>query len=605
MDLTRTNFFKPQTLAYHLDTAVDRRKLPIPDQETKALLATTMGGGGAWRLSKSSSAANLPRKTTEEKFAEKEMLRKSYRPREAPSWLKHDRQVLRFNCYFQEGVKERKEENCRFRHCVIFFYLEDGTMQITEPKVENSGLPQGAMVKRHVINKPDGSGPYTPYDLACGKSIEVYCKLFRITDCDGFTKWFYAKSGIEIGTPEEAPTDEFDAAMALKKAVTTKAFGVPREVIEGAYYNELKLGGARKNIKLEQFMKNDGRVLRFYCFWDDSTRYGCRNYYVLHYFLADNTVEILDKVARNSGKDPYPLSYKRAPLKKVNTTTIVPGMLEPDPEVYKPDDLIVWSTFDFYGREVFIYDCDDSTRAFYKDYMGIEQAKMEIPAPVMEPIRLPYPPHTGVGSEEDSLASCIDLRPKIPKKDVVRLMTNAGKILRFEARMMNMLQEDENRRFIIGVYLQDNHVAVWERRTRNSGFLEGKFTEKKRRKNPETGLWFEPKDFYVGASVTIASAPLLISRADEYSLKEMEAKGYPEFPMSDITMVLAKIAGLKGDPGFATIGTVDPDSLQEYLRTRLGVWLADQEVITLLRALGEPGNDQPVIRVESLLARLG
>lgn len=590
MDRSRTNFFRPQTLAYHLDSAVDRRKLQQPTQETQDLLAATMSSitGTSWRLRKSTSAATMP-KTSEERHAEKEALRKSYRPKQAPSWLKHDRQVLRFNCYFQEGVKERGDENCRYRHCTIFFYLEDGTMQIVEPKIENSGLPQGAMVKRHVINKPDGSGPYTPFDLACGRTIEVYCKFFRITNCDGFTRWFYQQVGMDAGPPEEEPTDAFDAALALKHAVTHKTFGVPREVIEGAQYNELKLGGARSNVKLEQFLKNDGRVLRFYCYWDDTTRYGSRNYHVVHYFLADNTVEILDKVARNSGKDPYPLSYKRAPLKKKNTTTVVPGMLEPDPEVYKPEDFICGGTFDFYCRKVFIYDCDEFTRGFYQKYLNIEQKSIKIPDPAFQRIQLEYPPHTGVGSEEDSLASCIDLRPKIPKKDVVRLMTNTGKILRFEARLMNGLQEDESRRFIIGVYLQDLHVAVWEKRSRNSGFAEGKFTEKKRRKNPDTGEWFQPKDFFVGGMVTLASAPFLITRSDEYSLKHMEAVGAPEFPMCDLRVVMGKIAGLKDDPDFKQRESCDPETLQDLALQKLGVRLADQELITILRALGEPG----------------
>ena len=58
-----------------------------------------------------------------------------------PTWLKHDRQVLRFYAYFQEAVVEDPSENYRLRKCLIYYYLEDDTMHIMEGKVENSGIP--------------------------------------------------------------------------------------------------------------------------------------------------------------------------------------------------------------------------------------------------------------------------------------------------------------------------------------------------------------------------------------------------------------------------------------------------------------------------------
>lgn len=37
------------------------------------------------------------------------------------------------------------------------------------------------------------------------------------------------------------------------------------------------------------------------------TRYGARIYFLIHYFLADNTVEINEAHCRNSGRDSYPV----------------------------------------------------------------------------------------------------------------------------------------------------------------------------------------------------------------------------------------------------------------------------------------------------------
>ena len=51
-------------------------------------------------------------------------------------------QVLRWYGYFKETVTESAVENYRVRKVVIFFYLEDNSCQVVEPKEDNSGLPQ-------------------------------------------------------------------------------------------------------------------------------------------------------------------------------------------------------------------------------------------------------------------------------------------------------------------------------------------------------------------------------------------------------------------------------------------------------------------------------
>ena len=59
-----------------------------------------------------------------------------------PQWLEDDRKVLRFFGYYQEHVTESANENYRIRKVIFLFYLEDSTLQISEPKTDNSGLPQ-------------------------------------------------------------------------------------------------------------------------------------------------------------------------------------------------------------------------------------------------------------------------------------------------------------------------------------------------------------------------------------------------------------------------------------------------------------------------------
>lgn len=76
-----------------------------------------------------------------------------YIPKIPPAWLKYDRKVLNFDGYFQEHVVENKNENYRIRKCSIYYYLVDGTIYVTEPKIENSGITQGVFIKRQKIPK--------------------------------------------------------------------------------------------------------------------------------------------------------------------------------------------------------------------------------------------------------------------------------------------------------------------------------------------------------------------------------------------------------------------------------------------------------------------
>ena len=69
---------------------------------------------------------------------------------------------------------------------------------------------------------------------------------------------------------------------------------------------------------LQQFLDYDRHVLRFFCRWDDSpSMFGDVRWLVLHYFLADDTVEVLEKIPANSGRDAVPVFLRRARLHKV------------------------------------------------------------------------------------------------------------------------------------------------------------------------------------------------------------------------------------------------------------------------------------------------
>merc|ERR1712166_295118 len=139
-----------------------------------------------------------------------------------PAYVALDRMVLRFFGYFKEAVHESRLENFRVRKVTVLYYLEDNTIQVNEPKEENSGIPQGAFIKRHHV--PKGAGDfYTVVDLALGTDITFYGRSFRIVDCDAFTAQFFEENQLELGQPEDyphSPHDLYYTAMKEREVMT-------------------------------------------------------------------------------------------------------------------------------------------------------------------------------------------------------------------------------------------------------------------------------------------------------------------------------------------------------------------------------------------------
>jgi len=512
-------------------------------------------------------------------------------PRVAPAWLKHDKHCLRFYGYFQEHVVERWDENSRFRQVVFNYFLEDGTISATEPKVENSGLMQGPFLKRHHAPRADGSGNLDPGDFIIGEELILYGVAHHITGADRFTRWFFEQNGWPLGEDEAPVKDQWHKTHTFNKMAEKGGIPMSQSSMEAKILTKFMLGAPPADKKLVQFLQNDRKVLRFKAYWDDNTLYGNRFYFTIHYYLADNTAEINEAHARNSGRDAYPVFAKRGPLKKENRTNCYPGMLEPTPDVYLPKDMIVGSYIEYWRRKLYIYECDDFTQTFYKDYMGIDQKSNCIDVAEIPKVhqKLTPPPHNGIGYPEDSLMNCVMIAPKAAKQDLAKMMMLTGEVLRFEARMVNGEPEDENRRFIVGYYPADEHMACWELQVRNSGHMAGKFSEKKRMTNPDTGKYFQLHELAIGRAVTIASQPLLILRADEHTLRFLE-KNTEDFPMADPYYCAQRLAPLAGDRSMHDEAGVSPDDLKA-VADHCGIGILDHEIITLLRhfAVSQPG----------------
>lgn len=97
-------------------------------------------------------------------------------------------QVLKFDAYFQEEVAISAEEHYRIRQVGIYYYLEDDSMCVIEPKVKNSGLVQGKLMRRHRVPKNEQGDYYHWKDLNLGIDLTMYGRTYRLVNCDSFTK---------------------------------------------------------------------------------------------------------------------------------------------------------------------------------------------------------------------------------------------------------------------------------------------------------------------------------------------------------------------------------------------------------------------------------
>jgi len=265
-------------------------------------------------------------------------------------------------------------------------------------------------------------------------------------------------------------------------------------------------------------------VLRFYCVWDDPKLYGERRPFIVHYFLADDTVEVLEVRQNNSGRDNYPAMMKRGklPIKPHKACASVAdiGARLPDDEFVTEKMLMTGKSLNVFGRTLDLCAVDYFTFRYYKEVHGVEQ-NQHFPTEYEDeivPVLYP-PPHNGFGTEEDSLSSFLYLVPKVPRKDFKKMMENDGQVIRYLSKFPEGKGsvQDVDRRFIITYFMTDDTVSIYEQFKRNSGFIGGKFMERCKIKNPKSDNYFQWTDFVPGNVLTINKFQFELVEPDTYT----------------------------------------------------------------------------------------
>lgn len=218
-----------------------------------------------------------------------------------PAWRIYDKQMLRFDGYFKDTLTESKV-SYQVRKIKLLYYVEDDTIQIIEPR-SDSGIIKGCLVSRQRIAKP---APFSNehvslLDINVNCCITLLDRVYHITDCDVYTRKFLQRIGIAVPKSVEIPVDPTTEIRRREKESMVPKHPFP------------------KDFRFAQFLQNDRKVLRFSAYWDDTkAENGDIRVLEVLYHLADDTVEIKEKLPPNSGRHSNGMFLKRGKLPRVS-----------------------------------------------------------------------------------------------------------------------------------------------------------------------------------------------------------------------------------------------------------------------------------------------
>ncbi|CAG9766108.1 unnamed protein product [Ceutorhynchus assimilis] len=559
---------------------------------------------------------------------------------ELPGYIIFDKQTLCFDAFFQETLQEVRGSPFQVRTVKIYYFLEDGTIQVIEPKVENSGVSQGTLISRQRIRfpAPMDDNFYEMIDFNIGREVELYGRVFKITNCDKFTRTFLNRCGISVSDPIVSPEDPY---LQLRSH--------DRDAFQSKKPN-------RNRNSLGQFLENDRKVLHFKAYWDDqNTEYGYLHFLELRYYLADDTIEIKELQSETGGEHGFmflrrgklPKRYRELPAVGSNANYTVLNVLGSalsarrylvDPldcgrekiEYYHEKDLTIGGLINCYGRKLVLTDADAFTREYYATKYGISEfAPISPPASnqktvyIARPKERELPPWNGFGSYEDSAQNCITVEPKAPLRDFKKFLLYDrigldSHILRFKAKMISKVPENCSRKFIISFYLTDDTLAVFEIGQTNSGFTTSTFSKRasvqlagQKIFASKPPLCYTPLHMFIGATLSINGFTFVLTDADEYALRYMEIN-CGQFPKANLKKIMQnvreKLRPIYKD--FVAENIPKENAVMSYSQLRnklckiMGEEFTEHEMITIARAFSascyNPTYDRAKIRAIAL-----
>ncbi|PSN50975.1 hypothetical protein C0J52_07624 [Blattella germanica] len=314
-----------------------------------------------------------------------------------PHFALYDKKCLTFRSFFKQSVFESPDEHYRIRQVNIIYFLEDDTITVMEPPVDEFLESQGIELNEPEEMPPD---PYIQYRRLKVKphthiTKPLDDKLRRFLEYDGKILRFFA-----VWDDRETEYGEMRAYVIY-------------------YY----LADDRVEVQ-EVHDKNDGR---------------------------DPFPLLLKKIKLPRDWKDMPVDFPTLTMEKSD---------EEVTSFYTPKDFLVGETIFILGRRFLIYDTDKFTRKYFQEVLKITQrGRIDVFEKKPPPPEAPIPPHLGFGSPEDSLQSCLTVTiPKPPRKDVVRYVYNINKVVAGEHNL-NSNEGTEQRVVVSRAVVHPNYAG--------------------------------------------------------------------------------------------------------------------------------------------------
>ncbi|XP_055341813.1 EF-hand domain-containing family member C2-like [Paramacrobiotus metropolitanus] len=481
----------------------------------------------------------------------------------APSpWEYLSGAVFHFGTYvYEDLVHGRLDEKLRIRLFQLAFHLEDDTIAITEQIPNSPHLYDKKFLRRQRVPKTDNPAKHlTLYDLNVGQPVVIYGRQHMFYKCDDYTRATMTHMGFEVPDDLPAPVSQFAIANNANKGMVET---LHRHI--------------NPDFQFAHFLKNDGKVLRFYAVHDDrQAMYGDRHCLLIHYYLGDQTMEVLKSVAGANGKprwvpfvrrgkipkrthdldklhagSPWPvlktMPHPKQPIKDYHLFD--QAQLPDKVEVYTEKDLGCGQSIWVFGRLLFMHDCDGYTKWYYKTHYGKIMEPIDISEPADPVPEITVPPHNGFGLQEDSVQNVYRLIPKTLVNDARKYLAidrdpEDPIWLTFRLRALTEDPIAAERAYIMKYHLNDNSISINSPQYDWHGkFLEKKHVSKGSDQNSSLPEYIQPEDLYVGGVVQLREQCYVIAEADEATLKFME-KHPKQFPMSNMEIVMKKYQDL-------------------------------------------------------------
>ncbi|KAJ8604071.1 hypothetical protein CTAYLR_001765 [Chrysophaeum taylorii] len=503
--------------------------------------------------------------------------------------------VLRFAAYVTNSMDWYGERSPRqVRKFRVQYHLEDGSVEVVEDRVVNSGVSGGVFFRR-------APSPTTWESLRVGGTFEFLGQQFHLVDADGFTRQYYEENGgIEqppgTGYPRTCP-EEYRAEHATHLGKTTGKVSYGK--YGGIEVFRTSPEAASRNAQMakeRQFFSSNDEVLKFVVVWRDDAPGGGPNEFTLHYHASTQIAELLASPRPGFGRFTHLASNRRLLLNwEAVARTGAP------PKYAQPEDFVVGRDIDVYNRTLTLVDCSEFTRAWYKATLGIDQpprirrpennqqqdahnnnnkavgtggAAAGAPSRSPRPAIAPKKQSELVAIDEKAVAEAARLALSNPfcaneatKKSLVTKQhelskkTRLGdKVVRCRLRQVVTAEARERcpgiaraldalpRTFVATYFLADDEAVVFEDRVTNSGILGGAFLKKGKYEvcvdDDHRPRRLQPQDFKLGAVLKFsANNCLKVVEIDAASLKTMAA--LPDiFPSAHPPTILAKLKDL-------------------------------------------------------------